>query len=188
METWPLCQPDVIASLRTTGISFVVESEECDRRELCLALDDRSASLVASVLKDHISNCKCEHQDLHEPATPSVAFSARHTCNITREDARSRTSGVPTEAKRSSKMHNGFDHELESPMQELLRKVDQMQEHLHELKSAVVPRLTPLCRRAREVCELMRMPMLATANDKHCVNLSSFAPSSCQGQSRAVIW
>lgn len=185
VETWPLSQSDVIASLRTTAISFTVESDECDCREITLALDHHSASLIASVIKDHIPNRKCGHQDLHEPASPSVAFSARHTNHITREDARSFISAVPIDAQRSTRMHNGVNHELESPIQELLRKVDQMQEQMHELKSAVVPVSTPL--HACDVCQLMRMPMIATANGRHCNHLS-LHPSSYQGQIKVVIW
>ena len=141
VQTWPVCQADVIASRRTTGISFFVEGEQGDFREIHLAMDQHTATLIAPVLQDHISNLAravehgCQSQNLHESAHPSVAFSARHHINITRDDARLSDSDVPKDSQRGRRMIDNFMDELESPMQELLRKVNEIQEQLHEIAS-----------------------------------------------------
>ena len=151
VQTWPVCQADLIASRRTTGISFFVEGEQGDCREIHLAMDQHTAMLIAPVLQDHISNPAvawswqravehgCLSQNLHESAPPSIAFSARHHANTTREDARLCDSGTPRDAQRGRRMIDGFkdelEDELESPMQELLRKVNEIQEQMHEMAS-----------------------------------------------------
>jgi hypothetical protein len=148
VQSWPLCQADVIASLRTTGISLFVESEQGDCREIHLAMDQHTAMLIAPVLQDHLSNPavaqssqravehECVSQNLHQSAPTSVAFSARHHVTTTCEDARLCNSGAPKDAQRGRlRMIDGFQDTLESPMQELLRKVNEIQEQMHEITS-----------------------------------------------------
>jgi hypothetical protein len=132
IETWPLNQHDAIGKVRTDGITFFVQSENPKTSGgesiLCvrMGLSKETAARLQRVLEAWLSTGDAQ-------SSPPLQLSRRQklhqnsSCELGSEQQRS-SQYTRTSPSRESRSMTG----TESPIQELLRKVNELQEQMKD--------------------------------------------------------